>query len=59
VRDLLDAFRLQAGPGPVTDKALEGIIFRASEQRLALPPNIVRLLLTALLENMPKRKNER
>ena len=43
----------------MTDKVLEGIIFRASEQRLALPPNIVRLLLTALFENMPKRENER
>jgi len=43
----------------VTDKVLEGIIFRASEQRLALPRNIVRLLLTALFENMPKRENER
>jgi hypothetical protein len=30
VRDMLDAFRIQAAAGPVTDKALEEIIFRAS-----------------------------
>ncbi len=30
VRDMLDAYRLQAQPGPVTDKALEQIIFRAA-----------------------------
>jgi hypothetical protein len=29
VRDMLDAYRLQAQAGPVTDKALEGIVFRA------------------------------
>jgi hypothetical protein len=30
VRDMLDAFRIQAFAGRVTDKALEQIIFRAS-----------------------------
>ncbi len=30
VRDMLDAFRIQAPAGPVTDKALEEIIFRAA-----------------------------
>ena len=30
VRDMLDAFRTQAQAGPVTDKALEQIIFRAA-----------------------------
>jgi hypothetical protein len=30
VRDMLDAFRIQASAGPVTDKALEEIIFRAA-----------------------------
>jgi hypothetical protein len=62
VRDLLDAFRIQASAGPVTDKALEEIIFRAShgvlqslapyprEQRVALLPSVVRLLLAAFLE---------
>ncbi len=30
VRDMLDAFRIQAQAGPVTDKALEEIIFRAA-----------------------------
>jgi len=29
VRDMLDAFRIQAAGGPVTDKALEEIVFRA------------------------------
>jgi hypothetical protein len=41
VRDMLDAFRIQASAGPVTDKALEEIIFRAAhgvEQRLAPYP---------------------
>ena len=38
VRDMLDAFRIQAQAGPVTDKALEKIVFRAAhgvEQSLA------------------------
>jgi hypothetical protein len=30
VRDMLDAYRIQARAGPVTDKALEEIIFRAA-----------------------------
>ena len=30
VRDMLDAYRIQAQAGPVTDKALEEIIFRAA-----------------------------
>jgi hypothetical protein len=29
VRDMLDAYRIQASAGPVTDKALEEIVFRA------------------------------
>jgi hypothetical protein len=29
-RDMLDAYRIQAVAGPVTDKALEEILFRAS-----------------------------
>jgi hypothetical protein len=29
VRDMLDAYRIQASVGPVTDKVLEEIIFRA------------------------------
>lgn len=40
VRDMLDAYRLQAQAGPVSDRALEGIIFRAAHpivDRLALP----------------------
>ncbi len=30
VRDMLDAYRIQASAGPVTDKALEEIIFGRS-----------------------------
>jgi hypothetical protein len=29
-RDMLDAYRIQASAGPVTDKALEEIVFRRS-----------------------------
>jgi hypothetical protein len=62
VRDMLDAYRIQASAGPVTEKALEEIIFRGSqgvlgtlrpysrEQRVALLPSVVRLL-TAFLED--------
>ena len=59
---MLDAYRIQAQAGPVSDQALEGIIFRAAhpivhsvapypaEQRAALLPNVVRLMLAAFLE---------
>jgi len=30
VRDMFDAYRVQAQAGPVSDQALEGIIFRDS-----------------------------
>ena len=61
VRDMLDAFRIQVLAGPVTDKALEEIIFRAahgvlqglaqypSAQRIALLPSVVRVLLATFL----------
>ena len=64
VRDMLDAYRIQTSAGPVTDKALEEIIFRTAhgvmqslapyprEQRVALLPSVVRLLLTAFFENL-------
>ena len=64
VRDMLDAFRMQAQAGPVTDKALEEIIFRAEHgvvqslapypraQRVALLPSVVRILLTTFVENV-------
>jgi hypothetical protein len=64
VRDMLDAFRIQASAGPVTDKALEEIIFRAAhgvvqslapypaEQRVALLPSVVRMLLTTFFEEV-------
>ena len=54
VRDMLDAFRIQASAGPVTDQALEEIVFRAKHgvlqslapyprvQRVALLPSVVR-----------------
>jgi hypothetical protein len=62
VRDMLDAYRIQAQAGPVTDKALEQIIFRAAlgitqslvpypaAQRVALLPSVVRFMLAAFLE---------
>ena len=64
VRDMLDAYRIQAQAGPVTDKALEEIIFRAAHgvvlslapypaaQRVALLPSVVRMLLTTFLEEV-------
>ena len=64
VRDMLDAYRIQAQAGPVTDKALEEIIFRAAHgvvqslapypgpQRVALLPSVVRVLLTTFLEDV-------
>ena len=64
VRDMLDAYRIQASAGPVTDKALGEIIFRASHgvlhslvnypgaQRVALLPSVVRFLLTTFIEEM-------
>ena len=64
VRDMLDAYRIQAQAGPVSDQALEGIIFRAAhpvvdrlasypaEQRAALLPNVVRVLLASSLEDV-------
>ena len=64
VRDMLDAYRIQAQAGPVSDKALEEIIFRAEHgvlqslapfpraQRVALLPNVVRLLLASFLEGV-------
>jgi len=64
VRDMLSAFRIQAQAGPVTDQALEGILFRAAhpvvnslapypaEQRAALVPNVVRFMLAAFLEEV-------
>ena len=64
VRDMLDAYRIQAQTGPVTDQALEGIIFRAAHpvvdslapypaaERAALLPSVVRLLLATCLEEM-------
>jgi hypothetical protein len=62
VRDMLSAYRIQALAGPVSDQALEGLIFRAAhpivnslapypaEQRAALLPNVVRMMLASFLE---------
>ena len=64
VRDMLSAYRIQAQAGPVSDQALEAkaILFRAAhpivnilapypiDQRAALMPNVVRMMLAAFLE---------
>jgi hypothetical protein len=64
VRDMLDAYRIQASAGPVTDKALEEILFRAEHgvlqslapypraKRVALLPSVVRMLLATFLEEV-------
>ena len=64
VRDMLDAYRIQASAGPVTDKALEEIVFRAEHgvvqslapypraQRVVLLPSLVRMLLETFLEEV-------
>ncbi len=64
VRDMLDTYRIQAQAGPVTAKALEEILFRAAhgvvqslapypgEQRVALLPSVVRMLLATFLEDV-------
>ncbi len=64
VRDMLSAYRIQAKAGPVTEQALEEVIFRGAqpvvhtlapypaEQRAALLPNVVRLMLAAFLEDL-------
>jgi hypothetical protein len=61
-RDMLDAYRIQASVEPVTDKALEEILFRAAhgvvqslatytrDQRAALLPSVVRMLLATFIE---------
>jgi len=66
VRDMLDAYRIQASAGPVTDKALEEIVFRAEQgvlqslapsppaQRVALLPSVVRMLLTTFIEELTR-----
>jgi hypothetical protein len=61
---MLDAYRIQAQAGPVTDQVLEGIIFRAAHpivdslapypaaQRAALLLSVVRLMLASFLEDV-------
>ena len=63
---MLDAYRIQASAGPVTDKALEEIIFRAAHgveqslvrypgpQRVAMLPSVVRMLLTTFIEELAR-----
>jgi hypothetical protein len=61
VRDMLDAFRIQAQAGPTrrlrrSSSALSMAFCRAlapcpSEQRVAMLPSIVRMLLTTFLED--------
>ena len=69
VRDMLDAYRIQAQAGPVIDRALEEILFRAAHgilqglapypgpQRVALLPSVVRMLLATFLEDVAKEEN--
>ena len=68
---MLDAFRIQAAAGPVTDKALQEIIFRGAqgvlgslrpysrEQRVALLPSVVRLLRPRSSRTSPRRRDKR
>lgn len=70
IRDRLDTYRIQALAGPVTDKALEEIIFRAAHgvvnslvaypgpQRVALLPSVVRILLTTFIEEVAAKKSD-
>jgi hypothetical protein len=64
VRDMLSAYRIQAQAGPVSDQVLEAILFRAAhpvvnilapypaEQRAALLPSVVRMMLASFLEEV-------
>ena len=66
VRDMLDVYRIKAQASPVTDKALEEIIFRAArgilqsltpypgEQRVAMLPSVVRMLLRVFIEELAR-----
>jgi hypothetical protein len=70
VRDMLAAYRIQASAGPVTDKALEEIVFRAEHgvvqslapypraQRIALLPSVERMLLTTFLEELELARSD-
>jgi hypothetical protein len=71
VRDMLDAYRIQAQAGPMTDRALEEILFRAAhgvvqslatytrDQRAALLPSLVRMLLATFLEDVASHAGTR
>jgi hypothetical protein len=62
MRDMRDAYRIQAQVGPVSEQALEEIIFRAAHpvlarlapcpaaQRAALLPSVARVMLAVVLE---------
>ena len=66
VRDMQDVYRIKAQASPVTDKALEEIIFRAAhgilqslapypgEQRVAMLPSVVRMLLRVFIEELAR-----
>jgi hypothetical protein len=59
---MVSTYRIQVQGGPVTDQVLEQILFRAAhsivtslapypaEQRVALVPNLVRIMLAAFPE---------
>jgi hypothetical protein len=60
VRDMLDAYRIQASAGPVTDKALEEIIFRAARgvvQSLVPSPGEQQIALL-LIEERPRVREQ-
>ena len=71
VRDMLDAYRIQAQVGRVSEEALEGILFRAAhpivnslapyptDQRAALLPSVVRIMLAAFLEEIAREGETR
>lgn len=57
VRDMLDAFRIQASAGPVTTRRLraahgvvQSLATYSGPQRVAMLPSVVRLLLATFLE---------
>ena len=64
MRETLSVYRIQASAGPITDQAVEQILFRVAhaimeslspysrEQRYALLPSVVRLMLAAFLEDI-------
>jgi hypothetical protein len=71
VKDMLSAYRIQAQVGRVSEQALEAILFRAAhpivsilapylaDQRAALLPSVVRIMLAAFLEETAAMDNSK